>query len=461
MPVGADAICLAGGVALNCQMNERLRRHFQPGAMFVQPGANDAGTALGAALEAFARTGRSRATAAMTHAYLGPSYDDAAIEEVLRRSGLTYQRVDDVADAAAARLAGGEILCWFQHRMEFGPRALGARSILADPTDEAIKDRANGIKSRQSWRPFGPSILAGREDDWFEETADTRFMLFTKTVKPDRREAIPAVVHVDGSTRPQVVHGDTHPLYYALIERFEARTGIPMLLNTSFNRRGEPIVCSPADALDSFVGLGADALAIGSFLVERPSKQARGAWSRDRVDGPPGEGRAPGEVVLLSGDDQAHDRLAGRPGAFREATTHLTSLVAAGQDPTVVVPLLRTELPRLGRLLKGARKMGVRRVRLLMPDPEDMGTEQLPSLDQVERVIANVAARSAEVGLEVTTEAVPLCRLPEALHSRASGPGLGSVLPAPCRSCTARERCSGSWPALWELVGTGGLRPWI
>jgi carbamoyltransferase len=264
-----DGLCLAGGVMLNCRMNERLRRTFQPAAIFAQPGANDAGTALGAALEADAALAPPGFRhPPMTHAYLGPAFDDGAIEAALRRARVRYRRVDDVASETAELLLAGKVVCWFQGRMEFGPRALGARSILADPRDPAMHARVNAIKKREPWRPFGPSILAGHERDWFDDGFDARFMLFTMPVRPDKRARIPAVVHVDGTTRPQVVHPETAPRYHAMISAFYAKSGVPMVLNTSFNQRGEPIVCTPEDAVVAFLGLGADALAIGDFLVE-------------------------------------------------------------------------------------------------------------------------------------------------------------------------------------------------
>jgi predicted NodU family carbamoyl transferase len=275
MPPDSPGLCLAGGVALNCQMNEQLRQRFRPQKIFAQPAANDAGTAMGAALEAWAHL-TDGPFGVMEHAYLGPAYDDDAIEKELRSSGLSYRRSDDIAQEVAERIAGGEVFCWFSHRMEFGPRALGARSIVADPRSVAIKDRVNRIKDRQNWRPFGPSVLAGHQDDWFEDAFDTRFMLFTQIVRESMRARVPAVVHADGSTRPQIVHEQTHPSYHRMLSHFHSLTGVPMVLNTSFNRQGEPIVCTPRDALDSFCGLGADGLAIGNFIVSKPPKADTG-----------------------------------------------------------------------------------------------------------------------------------------------------------------------------------------
>ena len=281
-----EALCLAGGVALNCRMNNQLRLHFSPEQVFVQPGANDAGTAMGAALEGWHRASEGEPAAPLEGAYLGPEMPEDLIEVALQRSGLVYKRPANLVEAVAERLASGQIVCWFQGRMEFGPRALGARSILADPRNSALKDRLNAIKDRQPWRPFGPSILAGFEEDWLEHGFDSRFMLFTLPVPAEKRSAIPVVIHVDGTTRPQVVHPTTHPIYHELISAFHRLTGIPMVVNTSFNRRGEPIVCTPEDAVDSFIGLGRsrpeseggtiapDALAIGPFIVEHPLRVA-------------------------------------------------------------------------------------------------------------------------------------------------------------------------------------------
>lgn len=265
----ARNLCLAGGVALNCSMNQRLREHFGVERIFVQPGAHDAGTALGAALEAHhAVTGESP-NSEMTHAYLGRGYGDAEVRAALERHRLPFTRPADFAGDVASLIAEGKVVCWFQGRMELGPRALGARSILADPRRAELKDRINLLKGRQWWRPFGPSILAGHEASWFESAFHSPFMLFTLPVLPERREQVPAILHVDGTTRPQSVTRQDSPIYYAVIERFERLTGIPMVVNTSFNTAYEPIVESPDDAISSFLELGADWLAMGPYLVDR------------------------------------------------------------------------------------------------------------------------------------------------------------------------------------------------
>jgi predicted NodU family carbamoyl transferase len=262
-------LCLAGGVALNCSMNQRLRTELGVEEIYVQPAANDSGTALGAAAEAhFELTGENLTP--MHHAKLGPGYSRAQVEAALNRFGLRYTTPDNLCVEVAKRLVDQQVVAWFDGRLEFGPRALGARSILADPRTQAMQDRVNAHKARQSWRPFGPSVLAGHEADWFLTPFHTPFMLFTLPVRPERRAQIAAVVHVDGTTRPQSVTETDNPTYHALISEFHRLTGVPMVLNTSFNTAFEPIVQSPEDAISSFLQLGVDALAIEGYLVERP-----------------------------------------------------------------------------------------------------------------------------------------------------------------------------------------------
>ncbi|MCX5796968.1 MAG: radical SAM protein [Elusimicrobia bacterium] len=262
-----QGLCLSGGVALNCRMNQLLKDRFQPKGMFIQPAANDAGTALGAALEACALLDPRSRPAVMEDALLGPEFSDADIAAALEKAGLDVRKPKDLCAEAAGLLAEGKVLGWFQGRLEFGPRALGARSILADPRPAGMHDRVNRVKSRHPWRPFGPSILAGREGEWFADGFDSRFMLFTMPVLKDRAPAIPAVLHVDGTTRPQSVHRERQPLYHRLISEFERLTGVPMVLNTSFNRKGEPIVCTPRDAAVAFGAMDLDALVIGPFIA--------------------------------------------------------------------------------------------------------------------------------------------------------------------------------------------------
>lgn len=262
-------LALCGGVALNCRMNGILRDRFSPKDMSVPPGANDAGTAIGAAIIGHRELTGELPRLGLGHSHMGPEWSDEAIERALERMRVPFQRMRDVADQTAELLAAGRIVCWFQGPMEFGPRALGGRSILADPRRDDLKPRLNAMKSREPWRPFGPSILAGRQGDWFVQDWDSRFMLFAVDVKPELREKVPVIVHDDGTSRPQVVHAEQHPRYHAMISAFEKRTGVPMVVNTSFNRGGEPIVCNPAEALRSFAGLGADAIVLGGCLVRR------------------------------------------------------------------------------------------------------------------------------------------------------------------------------------------------
>jgi carbamoyltransferase len=276
LPRRAPGLCLAGGVTLNCRLNALLRAAFQPRAMFAQPGANDAGTALGAALESAALVGLP-GPRPMEHAYLGPGFTEAQAEAALQHAGLSFERPRSITKEAAACLARGEVVCWCQGRLEFGPRALGNRSILADPRRVEMPARVNRIKSREPWRPFGPSILAGFEKNWFEDAAESRFMLFTARFKPGRAAQVPAVAHVDGTTRPQSVHKQTNPLYHGLISAFHDRTGVPMVLNTSFNRREEPIVCSPQEAADCFLAMPeADVLFLGPFMARRQAQRPVG-----------------------------------------------------------------------------------------------------------------------------------------------------------------------------------------
>jgi len=268
---GAENLVMAGGVALNCVMNTRLRDQGPFTRIWVQPAANDAGTAIGAALWIDNKaSGGETHREVMTHAYLGPAYADGPIEELLRWAKLPYRQVDDVADAAAAILAQDKIIGWFQGRMEFGPRALGGRSILASPLSPGMQARLNDLKDREDFRPVAPAVLESEADQWFQGADVSPFMLFVHDVQPEKAAQIPAVRHVDGTARIQTVSRAQHSLYHDLLVAFAARTGVPVLVNTSFNTRGEPIVCTPHDALASFWSTPLDALVIGSFVVEKP-----------------------------------------------------------------------------------------------------------------------------------------------------------------------------------------------
>jgi carbamoyltransferase len=270
---GSPNLAMAGGVALNCVMNGKLRdaRIFE--SIFVQPAAGDAGTALGAALwiDREARTNGSPPPRAfvMDHVYYGPGYRAEEIEAVLARAKVPYSRPRDYADAIAERLAAERVIAWFQGRMEFGPRALGARSILASPRDPAMQARLNELKDREDFRPVAPAVLEDRAPEWFRGCEQSRFMLFVHDVLPGRRERIPAACHTDNSARVQTVSRATNPLYYDTIAAFERRTGVPVVINTSFNTRGKPIVCTPRDALECFFTSPIDTLAIGPFVVDK------------------------------------------------------------------------------------------------------------------------------------------------------------------------------------------------
>jgi carbamoyltransferase len=268
---GCDDLCLAGGVALNCVMNARLRDRGPFRRIWVQPAAGDAGTALGAALwiDARERAGGGR-DYRMDHAFLGPGFDDGEIEAFLRWTKVPYRRLADVAEEAAELLARDKIIGWFQGRMEFGPRALGARSILASPLGAAMQARLNEIKDREDFRPVAPVVLEEEVADWFVGGDVSPFMLFVYDVRPEKADRIPAVRHVDATARIQTINRAQHPLYYDLLKAFRARTGVPVLVNTSFNTRGEPIVCTPRDAVESFWTSPLDALVIGSYLLEKP-----------------------------------------------------------------------------------------------------------------------------------------------------------------------------------------------
>lgn len=260
---------IAGGVALNCRANSVLRDSLGVD-LWVPSAAHDAGTALGAALEAAYQLGEPAAGEVRT-AGLGPDATDESCARVLADAGITpttFSTESALLGAVAERLADGRVLGWVQGRLEYGPRALGHRSIIAHPGRPGVQDRVNGIKQRQRWRPFGPSVLATHADDWFDDTAFGPFMTFTSDVRSERRHQVAGVVHVDGTTRPQWVDESAHPRWRAMISAFAEGTGVPMVLNTSFNGRGEPIVCGPTEALESGRRLGLDGLVLGDCLVD-------------------------------------------------------------------------------------------------------------------------------------------------------------------------------------------------
>lgn len=267
---GEENLAMAGGVALNCVMNSRIRDRGPFKQIWVQPAASDAGTALGAALWIDARQRRlSRRDHSMEHAFLGPAFDDVEIERFLQWSKVPYRKMNRVAEETADLLAADQVIGWFQGRMEFGPRALGARSILASPIHAEMQARLNDIKDREDFRPVAPVVLEEDAAEWFERAGVSPFMLFVFDVRPEKADRIPAVRHVDGTARVQTINRRQHPAYYDLLAAFKRRTGVPVLVNTSFNTRGEPIVCTPRDAVESFWTSPLDALVIGSFLLAK------------------------------------------------------------------------------------------------------------------------------------------------------------------------------------------------
>jgi carbamoyltransferase len=276
---GETQLAMAGGVALNCVMNAKLRDAKIFDEVWVQPAAGDAGTALGAALYVDAQE-RSKALKkpaprewTMEHAYWGPEYSDDEIEQLLRWAKLPYRVLDNVAEETAELLLQDKIIGWFQGRMEFGPRALGARSILASPLKAEMQQRLNELKDREDFRPVAPVVPVDELAAWFTPAeangGEAPFMLFVYQVRPEQAPKIPAVCHADLSARVQTVRRDTNPRYYDLLKAFGAKTGVPVLVNTSFNVRGEPMVCSPKDAINAFFSTPLDALVIGRFLVQK------------------------------------------------------------------------------------------------------------------------------------------------------------------------------------------------
>jgi carbamoyltransferase len=267
---GSRNLCLAGGVALNSKANGLILRRQLVDRIFVQPAATDDGVAIGAALAAPVAAGFR--CAEMTKAYLGPQSKPEEVEAVLQTYKLNYEILENPAETAADLLARGHLIGWYQGREEFGPRALGNRSILADPRDVRNRDRVNNaVKFREEWRPFAPSVLEEAGDSLFENYHTTPFMTLTFQVRPEKKADIAAAVHVDGSARVQSVTRDQNERYYDLIKSFAAKTGVPAVLNTSFNLKGEAIVNSPFDAIRTFYTSGLDALILDRYLIVKTS----------------------------------------------------------------------------------------------------------------------------------------------------------------------------------------------
>jgi carbamoyltransferase len=259
---------MAGGVALNCVANSELFEHGPFDDVWVQPAAGDAGTALGAAIQVASEIGD--VPAPMTSAALGPAWTEAEIEEVLTAARVPYTRPRSVTEAVADALARDQIVAWFQGRSEFGPRALGHRSLLAHPGRAANLDRLNAVKGRERFRPVAPMVLLEEAHELFlGGPIPSPFMLFVHRVRADWRDRIPAVVHVDGTARIQTIDRREEPLVHAMISAFRGRTGLPVVVNTSLNTASRPMVDDPRDALECFGSAPIDVLAIGPFLVRR------------------------------------------------------------------------------------------------------------------------------------------------------------------------------------------------
>jgi carbamoyltransferase len=277
---GERRLAMAGGVALNCVANSRLWREGPFDEIWVQPAAGDAGTALGAALHTARELGDE--IEPMMSAALGRGWSDAELEARLDRAALPYERPGDVAEEAAEVIARNGVVGWFDGRSEYGPRALGHRSLLADPRDPANLERLNDVKGREQFRPIAPMVLAERASEIFSGgPIPSPYMLFTHRVADDWLDRIPAVVHVDGTARIQTIDSTREPRVARMLRAFERRTGVPVVVNTSFNTAGRPMVDHPADALECFGSAPVDALVMGPFIVRRPGSRAA---ARDEAD---------------------------------------------------------------------------------------------------------------------------------------------------------------------------------
>lgn len=269
---GSENLCLAGGVALNCVTNSFVFEEGPFTNLYIQPSANDAGTAIGAAYYIWNHLLNQQTRDQMSHAYWGPAYSDAEIEKALQARGLRYRRAESLEKEVAQLISEDNIVAFFQGNMEVGPRALGNRSLLANPRNRNMREILNHkVKHREYFRPLAPSVLAEEAEQWFKikkATSANEFMLMTYPVQEDARDRIPAVVHVDGSSRIQAVRKETNPRYHRVISEFHQLTGVPVVLNTSFND-SEPIVCSPQDAINTFMKTEIDYLAIGNFIVSK------------------------------------------------------------------------------------------------------------------------------------------------------------------------------------------------
>jgi carbamoyltransferase len=270
--VPSSNLCLAGGVALNCVTNRHLLEEGPFEHLFIPPAAHDAGTAIGAALEIWHNILGQERKKRVENPYLGPAFSEAEMRSALDGRGVGHRQVDDVEVVAARLLSEGKIVGWFQGAMEMGPRALGNRSLLADPRNPEVREILNTkVKHRENFRPFAPSVLAEEADRWFDirkAVHASDYMLMAYPAKKERRTRIPAVVHEDGTSRIQTVKKEMNPRFHRLISEFGRLTGVPLLLNTSFND-SEPIVCTPGDAVNTFLKTGIDCLVLGNYLASK------------------------------------------------------------------------------------------------------------------------------------------------------------------------------------------------
>lgn len=270
---GSTNLCLAGGVTMNCVMNGELLRSENVNNIFIQPGATDLGLAIGTALETYRKLGYNAHTE-FKHNYLGPKYNNDEIVLTLKdkrfKNKISYDYYKDIAGVTAELLSKNKLVGWFQGRMELGARALGCRSILANPVKANAKDILNAkVKHREMWRPFCPSLLDRAHSEYVEDAYPSPYMILAFNIKKEKQKEIPAVTHVDGTARTQTVTKDTNPLYFKMIQNFESETGVPVVLNTSFNVAGEPIVCRPEEAINDLLNTELDCLAIGGYLVTK------------------------------------------------------------------------------------------------------------------------------------------------------------------------------------------------
>ncbi|MCP5103866.1 MAG: hypothetical protein GY950_10830 [bacterium] len=266
---GNSNFALSGGVALNCEGNRLLLDQDYADNLYIQPSAYDGGSSIGAALYVYS-TMNKLLPGKVEDAYLGPAFSNEDIEKVLKLYKLNYTKIAEPERVAAELLAKGDIIGWFQGKMEFGPRALGNRSIFADPRKKEMKDKVNNrVKYREDWRPFAPAVLLEKVDEYFDKNIESPHMTISMMAKEDKRDDIQAAIHIDGTARLQTVSRKTNSKFHKLLENFYDITGVPVVLNTSFNIKGEPIVCTPADALRTFHSSGLDAVIMGNFMMQK------------------------------------------------------------------------------------------------------------------------------------------------------------------------------------------------